>query len=188
VSLALTGKKVVLIELDLRKPKLSESFNISREVGISNYFIGDKESDEIIKRTEVNENLFIIPAGPIPPNPSELILNGRMEELLSYLDTIFDYIIIDTAPVSPVTDAYILSPMCDATLYIIRHGYTPKTYVQMLDENNKVRSLKNVAIVFNGVRSRGLGKFDYGYGYGYGSGYGYGYEEKKGKKKKKIAI
>jgi capsular exopolysaccharide synthesis family protein len=188
VSLALTGKKVVLIELDLRKPKLANMFGITREVGISNYFIGDKEPDEIIKRTEINPNLFLIPCGPIPPNPSELILNGRMEELLAYLDTVFDYIIIDTAPVSPVTDAYILSPMCDATLYVVRHGYTPKSYVQMLDHNNTVKALKNLAIVFNGVKSRGIGRYDYGYGYGQSYGYGYGYEEGKGQKKKKSVL
>lgn len=190
VSLALTGKKVVLIELDLRKPKLANMFNVGRDVGISNYFIGDKEPDEIIKRLDVHPNLFIIPCGPIPPNPSELILNGKMQELLNYLDTIFDYIIIDTAPVSPVTDAYILSPMCDATLYVVRHGYTPKSYVQMLDHNNKVKGLKNLAIVFNGVKSRGIGRYDYGYGYGQSYGYGYGYEEGKsnGKKKKKSML
>ncbi|MGZ5246737.1 MAG: tyrosine-protein kinase family protein, partial [Flavitalea sp.] len=114
----------------------------------------------------------------------------KMQELLNYLDTIFDYIIIDTAPVSPVTDAYILSPMCDATLYVVRHGYTPKSYVQMLEHNNKVKGLKNLAIVFNGVKSRGIGRYDYGYGYGQSYGYGYGYEEGKsnGKKKKKSVL
>jgi tyrosine-protein kinase Etk/Wzc len=186
VSLALTGKKVVIIELDLRKPALSNIVNVSRETGITNYFIGDKEADEIIKRTPVNENLFIIPSGPIPPNPSELILGSRMTELLTYLEGIFDYIIIDTAPVNPVTDAYILSPLCDATLYVIRHGYTPKASVEMIDRNNKVRSLKNLAIVFNGVKARGIGNYGFGYGYGYGTGYGYAEgEEGKGKKKKK---
>ncbi len=188
ISLALTGKKVVLIELDLRKPKLSSMFDVTREVGISNYFIGDKEAEDIIKRTAVNENLYIIPSGPIPPNPSELILNGKMQELLAYLENIFDYIIIDTAPVSPVTDAYILSPMCDATLYVVRHAYTPKSYIQMLDHNNKVKGLKNLAIVFNGVKARGIGKYDYGYGYGQSYGYGYGYtEEGTSKKKKTVA-
>lgn len=184
VSLALTGKKVVIIELDLRKPALSNIVNVSREVGITNYFIGDKEADEIIKRTPVNDNLFVIPSGPIPPNPSELILSGRLTELLTYLEGIFDYIIIDTAPVSPVTDAYILSPMCDATLYVIRHGYTPKASVEMIDRNNKVRSLKNLAIIFNGVKARGIGNYGFGYGYGYGNGYGYAEEEGKKRKKK----
>lgn len=186
ISLALTDKKVVLLELDLRKPKLSHLFNVSREVGLTNYFIGNKEADHIIKSTEINKNLFIIPSGAIPPNPSELILNGRLEELLKYLDTIFDYIIIDTAPVSPVTDAYLISPMSDATLYIVRHGVTPKMYIKKLDDNSRMSTLKNMAIIFNGVKNRGLGSYAYGYGYGNGDSNSYGYGEKaKSKKKEK---
>ncbi len=184
ISLALMGKKVVMIELDLRKPKLSEIFNVSRNIGISNYFIGEKVEEEIIKTCEGTANLFIIPSGPIPPNPSELILNGKLQELLTYLGNNFDYIIIDSAPVNPVTDAYILSPLADATLYIIRHGVTPRTYVKKLDEQNKIRGLNNLAIIFNGVKERGFGK----YGYGYGNSYGYEYtsEEKRSKKNKKV--
>ncbi|HTI09317.1 MAG TPA: polysaccharide biosynthesis tyrosine autokinase [Puia sp.] len=191
ISLALTNKKVVLLELDLRKPRLSNLFNVSREVGLTNYFIGNKEADHIIKSTEVNNNLFIIPSGAIPPNPSELILNGRLEELLKYLDTIFDYIIMDTAPVSPVTDAYLISPMSDATLYVVRHGVTPKMFIKKMDENTRMTALKNMAIVFNGVKSRGMGANTYGYGYGYGNTNSYGYGDfddkstKKGKRTKK---
>lgn len=178
ISLALTDKKVVLLELDLRMPKLSEIFGVkSSSAGISNYFIGEKEADEIIKRTDVNPNLFLISSGPIPPNPSELILNGKIQELLAYLENAFDYIVIDTAPVTPVTDAYLLSQFCDATLYVVRHGYTPRIYLQMLEENNKVRGLKNLALIFNGVKSRGMGKGGYGNGYGYGYGVGYGDNE-----------
>jgi capsular exopolysaccharide synthesis family protein len=185
VSLALTDKKVVLLELDLRKPNVAHLFNVSREIGLTNYFIGNKDADHIIKRTDVSPNLFVIPSGAIPPNPSELILNGKLDELLQYLETIFDYILIDTAPTAPVTDAYILSPLCDATIYVVRHKVTPKGYIKMLDENMKVRGLKNLAIVFNGVKNRGVGGINYGYGYGYGKEYGYGYgEEKKSKKKK----
>ena len=183
VSLALANKKVVLLEMDLRRPALSQIFNMSRQVGLTNYFVGDKEADHIIKSTSVNPNLFFIPAGAIPPNPSELIMNGRLEELLKYLDTIFDYIVIDTAPVSPVTDAYLLSPMCDATLYVVRHGVTPKSSIKMLDANMVVRPLKNVAIIFNGVKNRGFGQNTYGYGYGHGGAYGY-FENKKDKNKR----
>ena len=187
ISLALTDKKVVLLEVDLRKPKLSEIFGINSTAnGISNYLIGEKEADEIIKRTEVNPNLFIISAGPIPPNPSELILNGRIQELLVYLDNAFDFIVIDTAPVSPVTDAYLLSQFCDSTLYVVRHAYTPRIYLQLLDENNRVRGLKNLALIFNGVKSRGIGKGGYGNGYGYGYGTGYGDYVESGSKKKQI--
>jgi tyrosine-protein kinase Etk/Wzc len=189
ISLALTDKKVVLLEVDLRKPKLSEIFGIDPTVvGISNFLIGDKEADEIIKRTEVNPNLFIVSAGPIPPNPSELILNGRIQELLAYLENAFDYIVIDTAPVSPVTDAYLLSSFCDATLYIVRHGYTPRIYLQLLDENNRVKGLKNLALIFNGVKSRGIVKGGYGNGYGYGYGVGYGDEYTSGSSKKSKSL
>jgi tyrosine-protein kinase Etk/Wzc len=184
ISLGLTNKKVVLLEMDLRKPKLSQLFNVSREIGLTNYFIGNKDADHIIKSTTINKNVFIIPSGALPPNPSELILTGRLEELLAYLETVFDYIIIDTAPVNPVTDAYILSPMCDATLYIVRHGVTPKSAIKHLDDNVAMRTLKNMAIIFNGVKSRGIGQYGYGYGYGYGGNYGYEETPKKDKKKK----
>jgi tyrosine-protein kinase Etk/Wzc len=185
LTLALTNKKVVLIELDLRKPKLSKIFNISRETGITNYFTGTRDADHIIKATDVNSNLFLIPSGAIPPNPSELILNGKLEELLKYLETTFDYIIIDSAPTRPVTDAFILSQLCDATIYIVRHGVTPKVLVRMLDENTTSSRLKNLAIVFNGVKNRGMGRYDYGYGYGYNSdSYGYAEDGKKNKKRK----
>ncbi len=188
VSLAMTNKKVVLLEMDLRRPALSPIFNMSRQVGLTSYFVGDKDADHIIKSTTVNPNLFFIPSGLIPPNPSELIMNGRMEELLKYLETIFDYIVIDTAPVSPVTDAYLLSPMCDATLYVIRHGVTPKASIKVLDANMLVRPLKNVAIIFNGVRNRGFGQYGYGYGYGHGGNYGYFADQnEKAKKVRKKA-
>lgn len=190
MSLALMGKKVVLLELDLRKPKLSNGFGLNYHApGLSNYFIGEKEPEHIIRNTGAHENLFIISSGPIPPNPSELILNGRLAELYTYLEEHFDYIITDTSPISPVTDAYIISPLNDATLYVVRHGVTPKAYIRKLDEHLKTRPLHNLAIIFNGVKGRGFGR--YGYGYGYGNGYGYGYaygEEGKKKRKKKSKV
>jgi tyrosine-protein kinase Etk/Wzc len=175
LSLALTGKKVILLELDLNAPSLSRKLNVNAVSGMSDYLLGTKEPEEIINKTAY-DNLFIISAGPLPKNPAELLMNGKIQDLLSYLDEIFDYVLIDTAPVSPVTDAYILSAYCDTTLYIVRHEYTPKVFIQRLDENNKINQLKNIAIVFNGVHSRGFFKSNYGYGYGYG----YMYNEKKG--------
>jgi capsular exopolysaccharide synthesis family protein len=170
ISLSLMDKKVVLIELDLRKPKLSEQFNISRHQGLSTYLIGKATVEESIKSTGIS-NLFLVPSGPIPPNPSELISNGRLAELLSYLNSRFDYILIDTAPVNPVTDAFILSPLCDVTLYVVRDAYTPKVFLKRLEEKLKTQNLKNPAIVFNGIKGKGFSR--YGYGYNYGSGYGY---------------
>ncbi|HEX6430595.1 MAG TPA: polysaccharide biosynthesis tyrosine autokinase [Niastella sp.] len=183
VSMALTGKKVVLLEMDLHSPAISDYLNIHSEVGISSYLLGTREPEEIIKRSEINDNLFFVPAGPLSANPTELLMNNRLPELLTYLDAIFDYIIIDTAPVGPVTDAYIISPYCDATLYIIRHKHTPKILVEQIDKNSKVNILKNMAIVFNGIRPKGFGKHHYGYGYGYGDGYAY-----KEKRKKKTSF
>lgn len=180
LSIALTGKKVVLLEMDLHSPVISERLNIQSDYGISSYLLGARDPEEIIKRTEINENLFIIPAGPLSANPTELLMSNKVPELLNYLDAIFDFIIIDTAPVGPVTDGYIISPYCDATLYIIRHKHTPKVLVEQIDKNSKVNQLKNMAIVFNGIRPRGFGKQHYGYGYGYG--YGYAYQEKRKRK------
>src|SRR5690606_37123179 len=108
ISLSLMDKKVAVLELDLRKPKLSEVFNISRATGISNYLVGKCALEDIVKDTGI-PNFKLLPSGPIPPNPSELISNGRLEVLLSDLEQNFDYIIIDTAPTNPVTDAFLVS-------------------------------------------------------------------------------
>jgi capsular exopolysaccharide synthesis family protein len=175
-SFALSGKKTVLLELDLCNPSITKSINMAINPGISDYLQGLCEPEEIIKRSEFNENLFIIPAGVTPDNhPSELLENGRIIELLNYLNEIFDLVIIDTAPASLITDAYLLSGMCDVTLYVIRHAYTPKVFIQRLDQNYKNNKLSNISIIFNGIRPRGFGKHHYGYGYGYG----YVYNEKK---------
>jgi tyrosine-protein kinase Etk/Wzc len=168
LSVALTNKKVVLVEADLINPSLSRDLNINNELGLSDYLKGRNEAEEIIKSTPFSSNLFIIPSGPLPNNPSELIVNGKIEELFYYLGTIFDCIIVDAPPVIPVSDAYVLSDHCDATLFVIRHKYTPKIFVQRIDDSNKVNQLKNAAIVFNGIQPRGFNKNYYGYGYGYG--------------------
>ncbi|MGN6604245.1 MAG: GumC family protein [Ginsengibacter sp.] len=167
ISLGLTGRKVVILELDLRKPKLSEQFGVSRRTGLSNYLIGKVLGEDLVQETKF-ENVFLIPSGPIPPNPSELISNGRLLALLKYLEQNFDYILMDTAPVNPVTDAYILSPMADLTLFIVRHDYTPKVLIQNLERQHKIDALKNPAIIYNGVKGRGIQQYGYGYGYGYG--------------------
>ncbi len=185
LTLANANKKVVLLEFDLINPALSEKFEIHGTKGLSDYIIGDVEPEEIISRSKINENLFIISAGQISANSSEMILNDKVENLFTYLENIFDYIIVDTAPVGPMSDAYVLSGFCDATLYIIRHKYTPKKFLQRIDEEMKILPLKNAAIVFNGLQSRGFSKNSYGMGYGYG--YEYIYKGDKKSKYKYIA-
>ena len=174
ISLSLMDKKVAVLELDLRKPKLSEVFEISRATGISNYLVGKSSLEDIVKETGIS-NFKLLPSGPIPPNPSELISNGRLEVLLADLEKDFDFIIIDTAPTSPVTDAFLVSPMADVTLFVVRHDYTPKMFLRKIQEIKQNKRLKNPAIVYNGVRGKGIAR----YGYGNGYGYGYGYTEEK---------
>lgn len=181
LSLAMVDKKVVVLEFDLSNPSLSEKLNVKTiNKGLTDYLKGNAEPEEIIRRTDINDNLFVMPAGALPENPSELIVSDRVPELMEFLTPLFDYIIIDTAPVGLLSDAYVLSAYCDATLYVIRHGHTSKVSVERIDANNKINELKNMAIVFNGVKSRGFG----GNGYGYGYGYGYIHKEKEVKRRK----
>ncbi|HEX2536430.1 MAG TPA: polysaccharide biosynthesis tyrosine autokinase, partial [Chitinophagaceae bacterium] len=171
ISLSLVGKKVVLVELDLCKPKLSTIFNIPQTVGVADYLAGNASMASIVQPIKGHGSLHIIPSGPIPANPSELILDKRLPELLRTLEQEYDYVLIDTSPVNPVSDAYVLSPLCDATLYIIRHGYTPRAVVQKLDEGNKIKELKNMALVLNGIKENGFGSSRYQYSLGYDYGY-----------------
>jgi capsular exopolysaccharide synthesis family protein len=184
ISLAMAGKKVIVLEFDLSDPTLSEKLEVTADKGIADYLQGNvTKKEDIILQTAVNENLYIMPAGKLPDNPSELIMSDKVPELLDSLTDKFDYVILDTAPVGLLSDAYILSPYCDATLYIVRHGHTPKVSIQRIEQNNKINELKNIAIVFNGVRPRGLTK-----NYGYGYGYGYIQPEKKSKRKREARI
>ncbi|MGC4036279.1 MAG: polysaccharide biosynthesis tyrosine autokinase [Chitinophagaceae bacterium] len=165
LSLAMAGKKVIILEFDMVNPVLADKFDVSIDRGMESYLSGEAEPEEVIRRTAVSENLFILPAGDTPTNPSELILSGLTEKLLEYAENIFDYVIVDTAPVALRSDAYVLSKFCDATLYIVRHKRTPLKSVKLIDDNNKINELTNMAIVFNGVRSKKFSKSSYGYGY-----------------------
>lgn len=184
VSLALSGKKVVLIDADLRNPKTTSIFEMENEAGLAEYLEGKESIEKLLKRSTIT-NLAVIPAGTVSNNPTELLLNGDLNELFAYLENGFDYVLVDTSPVDPVTDAYVLSQYCDRTLFVIRHAYTPKAMVQLLDESNKIKALRNLAIVFNGIKKRGFLKGSYGFGYGFG--YEYVYKETVNKKKAKQA-
>ena len=168
VSLAMTGKKVVLVDADLHNPSLGKLFDVTTdEIGVSDFLLGEKNLDEIVRKVPNHENLSFVSSGGLHPTPSELLENGQIQKLVSGLEDKFDLVVIDTAPVIMVTDAYHLSSLADATLYVIRHKYTPKMLVKRIDENNKINSLKNPAIIFNGVKTRGFMKNNYGYGYDY---------------------
>ena len=164
ITLALSGKKVVLLEFDLKNPTLALKLNMNNAKGVADYLLDIAETDEIIRET-AHKNLYLISAGNLPRNPSELILRERTSDLLHYLKNNFDYVLVDSAPVGILSDGYVLSRHCDATIYVVRHGHTPKRMLEKLDLNNKINSLKNLVIVFNGVRERGFGRYSYGYGY-----------------------
>ena len=166
---ALSEKKTVIIGLDLRKPKLFKEFNMVNEVGVVNYLINQKTVDEIINHTPI-PFLDVIVSGPIPPNPSEILMSERMKELIEELKTKYDYIILDTPPVGLVSDAIELAQYCDITLYIVRQNFTKKEMITLLNNRIKRGELKNASIILNGFEN----KAKYGTSYGYGLGYGYG--------------
>lgn len=172
-SLALLNKKVVILGLDLRKPKINDYLGIVSRKGVSNFLIGKAQIDEILQKTKI-DNVFLIPSGPIPPNPSELISNGRINELIEILKHTFDYILIDTPPLGLVTDAIILAPYTDICFYIVRHEKTPKQFLQLIPELMRKKVFKSINIIFNAVNHKNSAEYGYGYTnryYGYGNGY-----------------
>ncbi|HLP65080.1 polysaccharide biosynthesis tyrosine autokinase [Flavobacterium sp.] len=166
---ALSEKKTVIVGFDLRKPKIFDDFNLKNDVGVVNYLIGQKTMDEIIHTTQI-PYLDVIISGPVPPNPSELIMSESMSEFMKELKERYEYIILDTPPVGLVTDAVELSQFADVTLYITRQNFTKKEMIKLLNNRVTRGELSNVSIVLNGFEN----KAKYGAGYGYGYGYGYG--------------
>jgi succinoglycan biosynthesis transport protein ExoP len=174
---ALSEKKTVVVGLDLRKPKMFADFNLKNDVGVVNYLIKQKGIDDIINTTHI-PFLDVILSGPIPPNPSELILGEGLKELIDELKKRYDYIILDTPPVGLVSDALELVQYCDVTLYIVRQNFTKKGMITLLNNRIKRGELTNASIVLNGFENKAKYGGGYGYGYGYGNGdYSNGYHE-----------
>jgi capsular exopolysaccharide synthesis family protein len=171
---ALSEKKTIILGLDLRKPKIFDDFNIQNDIGAVNYLIGQKKLEDVIQHTHI-PYLDVITSGPIPPNPSELILGDSMREMMAQLKRDYDYIILDTPPVGLVSDAMELAQYCDVTLYIVRQNFTKKEMLTLLNNRTKRGELNNVSIIFNGYENKAKYGVGYGYGYGYGYSYGYGY-------------
>jgi capsular exopolysaccharide synthesis family protein len=172
-SLAASGRKVALIDFDLRNPHTSRLFDLYKQKGITEYLMDEMELYEGVYPTAFN-NLYVVPAGVKVGDNTELLLNGKLEAFFARLEKEFDYLILDTPPIDLVSDAYLLSEFSDITLLVMRHAYTPKRIVQRLNQNKKVQSMHHPAIVFNGVKSRGFVRQHYGYGYGYGHENNYG--------------
>ena len=187
VSLGLLGKKVILVGLDIRRPRLAEQFGIKdHKHGITNLLVKDNPNAEDVEAqilpSGVNKNLDLLMAGPVPPNPAELIARSSLETIIAILKDKYDYIMIDTAPVGLVTDTLQIGRVANATIYMCRADYTPKASFGMINVLAMEEKLPNMAMVLNGVdMSKKKYSYYYGYGkygkygrYGYGSGYSYG--------------
>ncbi|MES2239761.1 MAG: polysaccharide biosynthesis tyrosine autokinase [Bacteroidota bacterium] len=172
---ALSEKKTVIVGLDLRKPKLAEDFNLTNEVGVVNYLIKQKSLAEIVNTTAI-PYLDVILSGPVPPNPSELIIGEAMADLIAELKKEYDYIILDTPPVGLVSDSLELGQYADVTLYIVRQNITKKEMIPLLNNRVKRGEMTNVSIILNGFENKAKYGSAYGYGYGYGD-YSNGYHE-----------
>lgn len=174
--LALSGKKTAILEFDIRKPKIMSGLGLPRHKGVTNYIIGTLPFEELKVKVPGIDNLDVIPCGPIPPNPSELLLDERLNALIERLKESYDAVVIDTAPVGLVSDAMVIGKHVDVSLYVIRHNYTFKKQLQLMDEIYTKKRLPRLCIVLNdihGLAGSYGGYYGYG-GYGYGN-YGYGY-------------
>ena len=187
ISLSLLGKKVIIVGLDIRKPGLNKVFNIPRkEVGITQYLANpEKNLMDLVQPSDVSKNLYILPGGTVPPNPTELLARDGLDKAIETLKKNFDYVILDTAPVGMVTDTLLIGHVADLSVYVCRADYTHKneyTLINELAENNK---LPKLCTVINGLDLKrrkygyyyGYGKYGKYYGYGKRYGYGYGYGE-----------
>jgi capsular exopolysaccharide synthesis family protein len=185
--LAMAGKKVLLIDLDLRKPKIHKGFGVSNERGMSTILAGIDSPENIMVKHEL-ENLYIIPSGPTPPNPSEMIISQKLKDFITEMKAQFDYIVIDNAPIGLVTDGIEAMKFADFPIYVFRSNYSKKEFVQSYVHLKEKYQVKNLSAILNAVD---LEKHMYGYNYGYGYAYGYGYGEnyytdsRKSKRRKK---
>ena len=191
ISLSLLGKKVVIVGLDIRKPGLNKVFNIpKKEHGITQFLTNPTINlMDLVQQSDINKNLFILPGGTVPPNPTELLARDGLDKAIETLKANFDYVILDTAPMGMVTDTLLIGRTADLSVYVCRADYTRKaelTLINELAENNK---LPNLCIAINGLDLQkkkygyyyGYGKYGkyYGYGKRYGYGYGYGKENQE---------
>ena len=187
ISLSLLGKKVVIVGLDIRKPGLNKVFNISRkEQGITQYLSNpEKNLMDFVQLSDINKNLYVLPGGTVPPNPTELLARDGLDKAIEILKKNFDYVILDTAPIGMVTDTLLIGRVADLSVYVCRADYTRKAEFTLVNELAESGKLPNLCTVINGLNLQkkkygyyyGYGKYGKYYGYGKRYGYGYGYGE-----------
>jgi capsular exopolysaccharide synthesis family protein len=179
---SLAGKRTVLVGFDLRRPKIYSDFDLISTKGVSTYLIGRNSLEEIIQDSGY-ENLSVIAAGPIPPNPSELAASAKAKELFAKLKNKFDYIIIDSAPLGSVSDTFSLAAIADLTIILVRHNKTIKYILENTIVDAKANGITGMSLLLNDI-SRDKGIYGYVGRYKYGYGYGYGYSEGENGKNK----
>ncbi len=177
--LAKAGKKVLLLELDLHKPRVQKALEMDPDVGISTIIIGQSEITNSIKNTSI-ENLSVLLSGPMPPNPSEMILSDQLKEIINYGKVNYDYVVIDTPPAGLISDSIYLMQYADVSLFVLNTKFVNKRIVASINELIEKNNIQHFSYILNGVRRRKsryyYNKYGYGYGYGYSYGYGtYGY-------------
>ncbi|MFQ3676274.1 MAG: polysaccharide biosynthesis tyrosine autokinase, partial [Endomicrobiia bacterium] len=181
--LALSGKKTVILDMDLRKPKLHLEFDLKNEIGITNFLVNKCCLEECLKPTSI-ENLYLIPSGPIPPNPAELSDSQNYKDLLKELKNTYDYIIIDTPPIGIVTDAIFSYQIADFCVYVLRVDYSKRLFLNNVNHIYEAKNIRNLSLVLNGAK---LLKSRYSYAIGShaytGYNYGYGYYNEEPKEK-----
>lgn len=166
--IAMLDKKVLLVGLDLRKPKLHKILGTNNNIGLTSYLIGEADYEDIVFATKI-KNLFFTPSGTIPPNPAELIESERMDEFFKLARKNYDYIIVDTPPVSIVTDTLLLAQYVDINLFVVRQRYSDKNTIDLINDLDEQGELKNMGILINDISISGY----YGYGLRYGNTMGY---------------
>ena len=177
VTLAMANKKVVLLDMDLRKRTLSKTLDLTTKNGVSTWLSGKNESvSELIQPSHVHDRFDMISAGIMPPNPSELLMSDRFPALIEELKKQYDYIILDCVPAMVVADAGIIGRVADLTIYVIRTGVLDRRYLPELEKIYQDNKFKHLTVVLNGIEMESKK-----YGYGYGYGYGYEIGDKKSK-------
>lgn len=195
-SFAFMGKKVVIVGLDIRKPGLNKVFQIShKEKGITQYLADPEHTDllSLCQPSTISTNLYILPGGTVPPNPTELVARKALDKAIDILKANFDFVILDTAPIGMVTDTQLIARVADLSVYVCRASYTHKSHYELINELKKDHKLPNLCTLINCIDMNqrkngyyyGYGKYGkygkYGYGKKYGYGYGYGYGNKNDK-------
>lgn len=185
LTYALTGKKVVVVGMDIRRPVLAHKFGLNNQQGVTTFLSGQvADINSLLHKSDLSDNLYILPAGPVPPNPNELLLSENMGRMMEQLRDDFDYVILDSAPIGVISDSFLIIPYSDIQLYVTRASYSTKSCLKVLHQAIRDNRLSDPYIVLNGVdiNSGSYSYRKYGHYYrGSSSTYGYGYATREKK-------